>query len=101
VQALDPGHVAVRVWRDGPRRLRQLVVSVEFDDFWLHFPEIMASGGRAFETLKLEPVTPGLAAALVRAGIAGGWQPEATGEPAQFTMVGDRTAFTLVAQPPR
>ncbi|MEV8322648.1 hypothetical protein [Kitasatospora sp. NPDC056731] len=98
IQALDPGHVAVRVWHDGPGRRRQLVVSVEFDDFWLHFREIAAAGEGADELFNLEPVTPGLTAALVRAGIAGGWQPEATGEPAHFALVGDRTAFALVAE---
>ncbi|GAA1220849.1 hypothetical protein GCM10009665_08710 [Kitasatospora nipponensis] len=101
IQVLDPDHVAVRAWREGPGRRRQLVVSVAFSDFWLYFREIAAAGERAAELFPREPVTPGLTAALVRAGIAGGWQPEATGEPARFTMVGDRTAFALVAQPRR
>ncbi|MFE5584020.1 hypothetical protein [Kitasatospora sp. NPDC056531] len=74
---------------------------MEFDDYWLLFPEILARGETAAEPLNLEPVTPGLTAALVRAGIAAGWQPEAAREPLHFVMVGDRTAFVLVGETSR
>ncbi|KJK58006.1 hypothetical protein [Saccharothrix sp. ST-888] len=74
---------------------------MEIDDYWLLFPEIVAAGERATELLNLEPVTPRLTAALVRAGIAAGWRPEATGEPLHFSMAGDRTAFVLVAEASR
>ncbi|MER7754527.1 hypothetical protein [Kitasatospora sp. NPDC097643] len=100
VRHVDCGHVAVRIWLDGPGRPgRQLVVTREFDDPWLHFGELLtAPADRVGELFQLDPVTPSLTADLVRAGLDAGWRPEEAGAPLRCAMVGERAGFTLVRE---
>jgi hypothetical protein len=71
-------------------------VSVKFMDPWLNFSVHAAGLARGELVNQDEPITPGLTASLIRAGISAGWQPEETGKPTRFTMAGARTSFHLV-----
>jgi hypothetical protein len=71
VSQVDPGHVKVKVWRDGV-----LEVLATFDDPWLNYgPIITAPAGRAAEVFDLSPITPDLVAKIVRKALDAGWQP--------------------------
>ncbi|MEU9073356.1 hypothetical protein ACFYUY_00680 [Kitasatospora sp. NPDC004745] len=97
VRHLDADHVAVRVWPDGPGRApRPLEVVRRFDDPWLNFGVLLtAPAERIAEVFQLDPVTPALAADLVRAALAAGWRPEEPGPVLRLVMHGDRADFTL------
>lgn len=76
---------------------------MKFENPWLHFSETATARARGDKTasqFNLQSITPGLVADLIRAGISAGWQPEETGKPAHFTMVGPRANFRLVAHTP-
>jgi hypothetical protein len=77
VSQADPGHVKVRVWRDGPGFRGALEVMVAFDDPWLNYgPIITAPAGRAAEVFELRPITSALVANVVRQALDGGWQAD-------------------------
>ncbi|OJF11977.1 hypothetical protein [Couchioplanes caeruleus] len=75
VGLVDPGHVKVKIWRDGPEPGGALEVLATFDDPWLNYgPIITAPAGRAAEVFELSPIAPALVAKIVRQALDAGWQ---------------------------
>jgi hypothetical protein len=80
VGLVDPGHVKVKVWRDGPEPGGPLEVKATFDDPWLNYgPIITAPAGRAAEVFELNPIEPALVAKIVRRALDAGRQPPDSG----------------------
>ncbi|MFF7991474.1 hypothetical protein ACFZDG_16980 [Kitasatospora xanthocidica] len=98
VRAHDAGHVVVRAWLDTPGSAgRPLEVLRRFDDPWLNYGVLLtAPADRIAEVFRLDPVTPAVTAALVRAGLAAGWRPEEPGAPRRYTVTGEPADLTLL-----
>ncbi|MET8540373.1 hypothetical protein ABZW03_06930 [Kitasatospora sp. NPDC004799] len=101
VRFQDGEHVLIRAWPDrpGPRRGRPVEFTRRFDDPWLHYGVLLtAPADRITEVFRLDPVTPALTAAVIRAALAAGWQPErpGAGAPDRFTVTGEEPDVTLL-----
>ncbi|MFJ6381624.1 hypothetical protein ACIQI7_16725 [Kitasatospora sp. NPDC092039] len=92
----DAEHVVVRIWPDR-RSGRRVELVRRFDDPWLNYGTLLtAPADRVAEVFNLAPVTPFLAATLVRAALAAGWHPDQPGAPERFTVTGEEPDVTLV-----
>ncbi|MBG0565435.1 hypothetical protein [Actinoplanes aureus] len=85
-----PGHVKVKLWRDGPEPGGALEVVVTFDDPWLNYgPIITAPADRVSEVFELSPIAPALVAKVVRQALEAGWQAHHSGT-TRFRLTRDR-----------